>query len=81
MRINKVAFAVTALLAASQVNAAGFQVSEHSASGLGRAFAGEAAIGDNAAALARNPAIMATFDKAALSIAGSYVAPDRKSVV
>ena len=76
MRINKVAFAVTALLAASQVNAAGFQVSEHSASGLGRAFAGEAAIGDNAAALARNPAIMATFDKAALSIAGSYVAPN-----
>ena len=76
MRINKVALAVTALLAASQVNAAGFQASEHSASGLGRAFAGEAAIGDNAASLARNPALMATFDKAQLSVAGSYVSPD-----
>ncbi|CED58412.1 Putative long-chain fatty acid transport protein [Moritella viscosa] len=76
MRINKVALAVTALLAASQVNAAGFQVSEHSASGLGRAFAGEAAIGDDAASLARNPALMATFDKAQLSVAASYVSPD-----
>ena len=76
MRINKVALAVTALLAASQVHAAGFQVSEHSASGLGRAFAGEAAIGDNAASLARNPALMATFDKAQLSIVGSYVSPE-----
>ena len=76
MRINKVALAVTALLAASQVHAAGFQVSEHSASGLGRAFAGEAAIGDDAASLARNPALMATFDKAQLSIVGSYVSPD-----
>lgn len=73
MRINKVALAITALLAASQVNASGFQVSEHSASGLGRAFAGEAAIGVDAASLARNPALMATFDKAALSIVGSYV--------
>jgi len=76
MRINKVALAVTALLAASQVHAAGFQVSEHSASGLGRAFAGEAAIGDNAASLARNPALMATFDKAQLSVVGSYVSPE-----
>jgi long-chain fatty acid transport protein len=76
MRINKVALAVTALLAASQVQAAGFQVSEHSASGLGRAFAGEAAIGDDAASLARNPALMATFDKAQLSVVGSYVDPD-----
>jgi long-chain fatty acid transport protein len=76
MRITKVAFAVTALLAASQVNAAGFQVSESSASGLGRAFAGEAAIGDDAASLARNPALMATFDKAQLSVVGSYVDPD-----
>ena len=76
MRINKVALAVTALLAASQVHAAGFQVSEHSASGLGRAFAGEAAIGDDAASLARNPALMATFDKAQLSVVGSFVDPD-----
>jgi len=76
MRINKVALAVTALLAASQVHAAGFQVNESSASGLGRAFAGEAAIGDDAASLARNPALMATFDKAQLSVVGSFVSPE-----
>ncbi|GIC78307.1 OmpP1/FadL family transporter [Moritella sp. F3] len=76
MRINKVAFAITTLLAASQVHAAGFQINEHSASGLGRAFAGEAAIGDNAASLARNPALMATFKRAQLSVVGTYVAPD-----
>lgn len=76
MRINKVAFTITTLLAASQVHASGFQINEHSASGLGRAFAGEAAIGDNAASLARNPALMATFDSAQLSVVGSYVAPD-----
>ncbi|WP_392340760.1 OmpP1/FadL family transporter [Moritella marina] len=76
MRINKVAFAITTLLAASQVHASGFQINEHSASGLGRAFAGEAAIGDDAASLARNPALMATFDRAQLSVVGSYVAPD-----
>ena len=76
MRFNKLACAISGLLAFGQAHAAGFQVSEHSASGLGRAFAGEAAIGDNAAALARNPAIMATFDKAQLSVVGSYVAAD-----
>ena len=76
MKINKVAFAVTALLTAGQINAAGFQINEHSASGLGRAFAGEAAIGDDAASLARNPALMATFDRAQLSVVGTYIAPD-----
>lgn len=59
-----------------QTIGAGFQVSEHSASGLGRAFAGEAAIGDNAASLARNPALMATFYSAQLAVVGIYVAPD-----
>nr|SHN96422.1 Putative long-chain fatty acid transport protein [Moritella viscosa] len=76
MRINKVSFAVASLLAASQVNAAAFQINEHSASGLGRAFAGEAAIGDDAASLARNPALMATFDRAQLSVVGTYISPD-----
>jgi len=76
MRINKVAFAVITLMTASQVNAAGFQINEHSASGLGRAFAGEAAIGDDAASLARNPALMATFERAQLSVVGTYVVPD-----
>ncbi|GAA3963209.1 OmpP1/FadL family transporter [Allohahella marinimesophila] len=45
-----------------QVSAAGFQLSEHGARGLGRANAGEAAIGDTAAVLARNTAAMTRLE-------------------
>lgn len=55
---------------------AGFQVAEHSASGLGRAFAGEGVVADNASVLARNPAAMTLFDKAAFSGALSFVDPE-----
>ncbi|SEG03751.1 outer membrane protein transport protein [Vibrio hangzhouensis] len=55
--------------------AAGFQANEHSASGLGRAFSGEAAVADNASVLARNPAAMTRFDKAQFSGALSLVDP------
>lgn len=37
---------------------AGFQLQERSASGLGRAFSGEAAMADDASVLASNPAGM-----------------------
>lgn len=69
-----IAAAVT--LASTQTFAAAFQLNEHSASGLGRAFAGEAAIADNAAVLSRNPAAMTTFDKMAVSVSGTYIKPD-----
>ncbi|WP_110457567.1 outer membrane protein transport protein [Shewanella algidipiscicola] len=42
----------------TQVQAAGFQLAEYSATGLGRAYAGEAAIADNAAVQNRNPAML-----------------------
>ncbi len=42
---------------------AAFQLAEHSAAGLGRAFSGEAAIADDASVIARNPALMAQFDQ------------------
>lgn len=58
------------------VFAAAFQLAEHSATGLGRAFAGEAAIADNAAVVARNPALMSSFKKAQLSVSGTFIAPD-----
>ncbi|MAM88440.1 MAG: hypothetical protein CME36_14145 [unclassified Hahellaceae] len=45
-------------MVSTQASAAGFQLSEHSARGLGRANAGEAAIADTAAVLARNTAGM-----------------------
>ncbi|WOT04985.1 outer membrane protein transport protein [Shewanella youngdeokensis] len=52
--------AVSAVLLGNvtQVQAAGFQLAEYSATGLGRAFAGEAAMADNASAQFRNPAML-----------------------
>jgi long-chain fatty acid transport protein len=75
-KLKKTTLATALLLVTAQSSAAGFQVSEHSASGLGRAFAGEAAVADNASVLARNPAAMSRFKKAEISIVGSYVAPN-----
>ncbi|QUM85878.1 outer membrane protein transport protein [Moritella sp. 28] len=75
-KFKKTTLATALLLVTAQSSAAGFQVSEHSASGLGRAFAGEAAVADNASVIARNPAAMSRFKKAELSIAGSYVMPN-----
>ncbi len=66
---------VLALLA-THASASGFQINEHSAAGLGRAFAGEGAIADSAAVLGRNPAAMMMFDKTAVSVAATMVDPD-----
>ncbi|GAA5219132.1 porin [Corallincola platygyrae] len=63
-------------LFSSQLSAAGFQLHEHSANGLGRAFAGEGAIAENAAVIARNPAAMTVFDSAQLSFSGTYINPE-----
>lgn len=56
--------------------AAGFQVSESSATGLGRAFAGDAAIADNASVLAKNPAGMTKIKSTQVSGALSYINPE-----
>ncbi|PKF51759.1 outer membrane protein transport protein [Enterovibrio nigricans] len=62
--------AVAIAVAASSTSAlaAGFQLNAQSATGIGRAFAGDAVIADNAAVMARNPAAMALFDEKAFSI-------------
>ncbi|HAS6047350.1 TPA: transporter [Vibrio vulnificus] len=65
---KKSLLAVTVALASSQTMAAGFQLNAQSATGIGRAFAGDAVIADNAAVMARNPAAMALFDEKALSL-------------
>ena len=54
---------------------AGFQVGEHSASGLGRAFAGEAAFADNAAVIAANPAAMNHFKTMQISAQVTAILP------
>ncbi len=64
------------ILFACNAHSAGFQVVEHSASGLGRAFSGEAAVADNAAVLARNPAAMTLFKQAQFSGAVSLIDPE-----
>ena len=58
----------TATLASQQALAAGFQLNAQSATGIGRAFAGDAVIADNASVMARHPAAMALFDKTELSL-------------
>ncbi|ENX3945606.1 outer membrane protein transport protein [Photobacterium damselae] len=61
-----VAAAVT--IVSQQAMAAGFQLNAQSATGLGRAFAGDGVIADNASTMAKNPASMALFDAPALSL-------------
>lgn len=63
-------------LTAFQLHAAGFQLNAQSATGLGRAFAGDAAIGDNASIIARNPAGMSLFDKSAISLGAESITTD-----
>jgi long-chain fatty acid transport protein len=47
-----------ALIPLGEAAGSGFQLQERSAAGLGRAFSGEAAIGDDASVIASNPAAM-----------------------
>ncbi|AHJ00259.1 outer membrane protein transport protein [Vibrio parahaemolyticus] len=65
---KKTLLAVTVAFASGQSMAAGFQINAQSATGIGRAFAGDAVIADNASVMARNPAAMALFDKMELSL-------------
>jgi long-chain fatty acid transport protein len=68
MRIQKSLIAVAITLTTHQALAAGFQINAQSATGLGRAFAGDAVIADNASVMARNPAAMSLFDKTSMSL-------------
>lgn len=67
---------MTVALASGQTLAAGFQLNAQSATGIGRAFAGDAVIADNAAVMARNPAAMALFDEKALSLGFETITTD-----
>lgn len=74
--LTKSGLAVSLSLLSGHALSAGFQIVEHSASGLGRAFAGEAAIADNAATLARNPASLSMLETANFTGGISYIDPD-----
>ena len=67
---------IALILLPGQVLAAGFQLAEQSATGMGRAFAGEAAIADNASVIARNAAAMTRFERTAFSGGVIHIQPD-----
>ncbi|MBO9491811.1 porin [Endozoicomonas sp. G2_1] len=68
-----VAITSAVLACQSSALAAGFYLNEHSANGLGRAFAGQAAKPENASVLVANPAAITEFDQAQVSVFASYI--------
>lgn len=72
------AVAAAMALVSTHVFAAGFQLNEYTAAGLGRSFSGEGAIADSAASGSRNPATMTMFDRPSFSGGAIYVDPDVK---
>ncbi|MCF6455707.1 outer membrane protein transport protein [Pseudoalteromonas sp. MMG024] len=76
MLIRKTLIASSLMMVCANATAGAFQLNEHSASGLGRAFAGDAAIADDASIVARNPAGMSKIKDAQISGVVSYIAPD-----
>ncbi|AYO10025.1 outer membrane protein transport protein [Vibrio campbellii] len=80
MKTNKTllsaAVAFGLLSTSSVANAAGFQLAEYSATGLGRAYAGEAAMADNASTQWRNPAMLTYLEGTQVSVGAIYVNPN-----
>ncbi|MEW5249313.1 OmpP1/FadL family transporter [Microbulbifer sp. 2201CG32-9] len=74
--VSRAALAAAISAASSGSMAAGFYLQETSGVGLGRAFAAENTIGDNASILARNPAGSALFDTITLSGGLTYIDPE-----
>ncbi|MGD7654135.1 MAG: OmpP1/FadL family transporter [Verrucomicrobiales bacterium] len=66
---------IAMILASPAADAAGFQLAERSASGLGRAFSGEAAIADDPSVISSNPAAMVLLDDTAVSVGLSTIIP------
>ncbi len=63
--------------ASDSSSAAGFQLQERSAAGLGRAFSAEAAMGDDASVIASNPAAMTLLeDEWSFALGASAVFPE-----
>ncbi|MDY5107020.1 MAG: outer membrane protein transport protein [Actinobacillus minor] len=75
-KFSKTLLATTITFVAGGVNAAAFQLAEVSTSGLGIAYAGNAAVADNASVVATNPALMTKFKRAELSAGGVLVDTD-----
>ncbi|TCJ94682.1 long-chain fatty acid transport protein [Volucribacter psittacicida] len=70
---SKTLFATALLTSSSGAFSAAFQLAEVSTEGLGRAYAGEAAIAESASVVATNPALMTKFKQNAFSVGGVYI--------
>lgn len=75
-RLRKAAVALSLSLVTQSAFASGYQINEYSATGLGRAFAGEAAMADNASTNARNPAALFLLKSTSVSLGLTYVDPE-----
>ncbi|MCH9692491.1 MAG: outer membrane protein transport protein [Gammaproteobacteria bacterium] len=76
-KVLRPAAMVTAISAISSgALAAGFQLQENSISGLGRAYAAQNTVGDDASILARNPAGSSLFKKMTITGGIMYVNPE-----
>ncbi|MDP0336412.1 porin [Glaesserella parasuis] len=75
-KFTKTALASIFTFSAAGASAAAFQLAEVSTSGLGMAYAGNAAVADNASVVATNPALMTKFKQVEVSVGGVYVDPD-----
>src|SRR5205809_1900492 len=82
MKRNALAGAVVSalgLLAGSEAHAAGFALHEQGISGLGNAYAGAAAVAEDATTVWWNPAGMARLAPGKhFSLGGAYIAPSTK---
>jgi long-chain fatty acid transport protein len=73
--LTVLSFITTNSVISVNVGAAGFQLHESSVSGLGRSFAGEGVVADDASVIARNPAAMALFEEKSLTFGFTYIEP------
>jgi len=73
---TKSALAAAVAIISSNVSAAGFQLNEFSAAGLGRSYSGEGAMADTAASASRNPALLMMYTRPEFSIGAVFIDPD-----
>ncbi|WP_413503208.1 long-chain fatty acid transporter FadL [Serratia proteamaculans] len=73
---TKSALAAAVAIISSNVSAAGFQLNEFSAAGLGRSYSGEGAMADTAASASRNPALLIMYTRPELSFGAVFIDPD-----
>lgn len=75
-KFSKTLLASIVALSSAGAHAAAFQLAEVSTSGLGLAYAGNAAVADNASVVANNPALMTLFKQTEFSAGGIVVNAD-----